>query len=382
MNTDIEVWEMTELGIKYEMIAMSVEAYKKDYDDDATDAIDGVVPDSAVAMDSGVAMDGGVAGEGGIVVDNEDKDEDDDDTQYYPPEEEENLMKEINTKFGIIVSKSTCYKARAHARELIRGSIEDHYYLLAVSKLIIDMLEDIRIAIMSKIVEKRDKCLASTDEIYPRRLKLEQTCAYESTVDVEDRPNCCDESINGVCASMWVDLCLCLCLSLSELLYLCPNPSVFVRGLVPLSELLSLSLIYRYNAWTARERASSIKPRTPSEPSLSYRKTLPSKRLPNLSSTTHQANTILNRSMQPHLNCKSPLQFSVEKKQRGIESDLQKGQSERQKKEGKCGNGQEGRRWGEKRQTWQMGGPHAGTCKQRYEFNVPHVSFRQFWTES
>ncbi|PKI35899.1 hypothetical protein CRG98_043709 [Punica granatum] len=80
---------MTELGIKYEMIAVYVEADKKDYDDGANDAIDGVIPDSAVAVDSGVAMDGGVVGEGGIVVDNEDEDEDEDDTVYYPPEEEE-----------------------------------------------------------------------------------------------------------------------------------------------------------------------------------------------------------------------------------------------------------------------------------------------------
>ncbi|PKI72795.1 hypothetical protein CRG98_006775 [Punica granatum] len=65
MNTNIEIWEMTELGIKYEMIAVGV------------------------AVDSGVAMDGGVPGEGGIVVDNKDKDEDEDDTEYYPPEEEE-----------------------------------------------------------------------------------------------------------------------------------------------------------------------------------------------------------------------------------------------------------------------------------------------------
>ncbi|PKI64549.1 hypothetical protein CRG98_014981 [Punica granatum] len=44
----------------------------------------------------------------------------------------------------------------------------NNFILLARSKLIIDMLEDIRVTMMSRIVEKRDKYLASTDEICPR----------------------------------------------------------------------------------------------------------------------------------------------------------------------------------------------------------------------
>ncbi|PKI64550.1 hypothetical protein CRG98_014982 [Punica granatum] len=82
MNTDTEVWEMTELEIKHEMIAVYVEADKKDYDEDATNVID-VVHDSVVAVDGSEAINGGVAGERGIVVDNED------DTEYYPPKEED-----------------------------------------------------------------------------------------------------------------------------------------------------------------------------------------------------------------------------------------------------------------------------------------------------
>ena len=42
----------------------------------------------------------------------------------------EEMMREINEKFGIIVSRQTCYKARCVARKKLQGSLNDHFHLL------------------------------------------------------------------------------------------------------------------------------------------------------------------------------------------------------------------------------------------------------------
>ena len=42
----------------------------------------------------------------------------------------EEIMREINEKFGIIVSRQTCYKARCVARKKLQGSLNDHFHLL------------------------------------------------------------------------------------------------------------------------------------------------------------------------------------------------------------------------------------------------------------
>ena len=39
-------------------------------------------------------------------------------------------MHHIEEKFGIIVSKTTCYKARSMARKMLRGTLAEHYHLL------------------------------------------------------------------------------------------------------------------------------------------------------------------------------------------------------------------------------------------------------------
>ena len=42
----------------------------------------------------------------------------------------EEMMREINEKFGIIVSRQTFYKARCVARKKLQGSLNDHFHLL------------------------------------------------------------------------------------------------------------------------------------------------------------------------------------------------------------------------------------------------------------
>ena len=40
------------------------------------------------------------------------------------------MMREIQEKFGIIVSRNVCYKARAAARRTLQGTLTEHYHLL------------------------------------------------------------------------------------------------------------------------------------------------------------------------------------------------------------------------------------------------------------
>ena len=40
------------------------------------------------------------------------------------------MMHHIEEKFGIIISKTTCYKARSMARKTLRGTLAEHYHLL------------------------------------------------------------------------------------------------------------------------------------------------------------------------------------------------------------------------------------------------------------
>ena len=40
------------------------------------------------------------------------------------------MMREIQDKFGIIVSRNVCYKARAVARRMLQGTLTEHYHLL------------------------------------------------------------------------------------------------------------------------------------------------------------------------------------------------------------------------------------------------------------
>ncbi|PKI71065.1 hypothetical protein CRG98_008530 [Punica granatum] len=100
MNTYIEVWEMNELGIKHEMIAVYVEVDRKDYDydDDASHNVDGVVAkDGGLAVDGGVVMDSVLAVDGGIAMDNEDED----DTKYCPlKKEESDASSSANDKYN------------------------------------------------------------------------------------------------------------------------------------------------------------------------------------------------------------------------------------------------------------------------------------------
>ena len=40
------------------------------------------------------------------------------------------MLREINEKFGIIVSEQTCYRARSAAQKMLQGTLNEHSHMI------------------------------------------------------------------------------------------------------------------------------------------------------------------------------------------------------------------------------------------------------------